>query len=75
MELPPPAALGKEYRVGGSQAPTAKRFERMADDDGEEAPRRPVAETASASAMGAFGKDQPMLIGKVLPCTGTRQTD
>lgn len=66
MDVPPPAQLGKEYRVGTS--PTAERFERMrTSTDDEEETRRPIAETAPASAMGAFGADQPKLIGKVPP--------
>lgn len=56
----------------GQQPLTAETAERMATDEergnDDERPRLPVAETAPASAMGAFGTDQPKLIGKVLPC-------
>ena len=74
MELPPPSQLGKEYRVG-QQPLTAESAERMATDgegrnDDDERPRLPVAETAPASAMGAFGTEQPKLIGKVLLHSG-----
>ena len=73
MDLPRPAQLGKEYRVGGQQSQTAA--ERMVTSEGpddDERPRPPVTETAPASAMGAFGTDHPKLIGKVLLTVGPR---